>query len=180
MTNETNVKQSIKDMDFNMAVDLLADENVRKAVKKSNTVEVNGFKILYSTPNEIFIIKDNNVIARINESSKTFYRSTLAPLAGREVYLEDNLLIYNNHNNTFIDYNIDGIDVIEANYLDILNTKPLSTSTKIPNTAIVNQQVCTVYKDSSRSACCGKVGYVFTFEKGWEKQQKMTEKCQYH
>ncbi len=103
MTNETNVKQSIKDMDFNMAVDLLADENVRKAVKKSNTVEVNGFKILYSTPNEIFIIKDNNVIARINESSKTFYRSTLAPLAGREVYLEDNLLIYNNHNNTFID-----------------------------------------------------------------------------
>lgn len=57
MAKETDLKQSD-------AVNLLADTNLQKAIEKADVVEVNGFKILYATPDEIFIIKDNNVIAR--------------------------------------------------------------------------------------------------------------------
>lgn len=178
LIQETNLEQSITDMDFNTAVDLLADNNVKKAIKKAQVIEVNGFKILFSEPNEIFIIQDKNVIARINHKNKIFYRSTIAPLSGQEVYLQDNLLVYNNKYNSFIDYGIDGVDIIEKNNLDIINTKNNDPQEILPNTSIINHQKCQTLEGTSRAACCGKTGYAFTWEEGWFPQQKITDQCQ--
>lgn len=178
LVQETNLKQSITDMDFNTAVNLLADDNVKKAIQEAKVVDVNGFKILFSEPNEIFIIRDKNVLARINHEVKIFYRSTMAPLSGEEVYLKDNLLIYNNKYNSFIDYGIDGVDVIERNYLNIINTTKNTSQEILPNTPIINHQKCQTLEDMSRAACCGKTGYAFTWEHGWAFHQKVTEKCQ--
>lgn len=178
LVKETNLKQSINGMDFNTAVGLLADQHINNAMEKAKVVEVNSFTILYTRSDEIFIIKDKNVIARIiGNRDKTFYHSTLAPLSGQKVHLTDNSLVYNNQNNSFIDYGIDGIDVIEENHLDILDTEASSTSTKLPNTSFINNQPCSTLRNLSRTACCNMIGYIFTWEKGWEKQEKITEQC---
>lgn len=178
LIQETNLKKSAGE-DFGMLVNLMADDHVKMAIKNARFVDINGFKILYSTPDEIFIIKNNNVIARIvGNKDKTFYNSTLAPLSGKEVHLTESFIFYNNSNNSFIDYGIDGIDVIEENHLDILNTKLLDdVAMKLPNMSFINNQICTTLPNLSRTACCGKTGYEFTWEKGWQKQKNITEKC---
>ena len=109
-------------------VNLIADEETKQAMAQEKVVNVNGFQILYAKDNEIFILKNRNVIAR-----RIFYRSTTAPLSGIEVSVSDNLLFYNNSKNSFIDYGIDGIDVVERNYLDLLNLKNAPDKETLPN-----------------------------------------------
>lgn len=156
----------------------MADDPTKQAIKAAQAVEINGFTILYATPDELFIIKDRHVIARIRaDGDKTLYRSTLAPLSGAEVHLTDHTLVYHNPSNTFIDYGIDGIDLIETNHLEILDTRPTPIPARLPNTAFIANRQCQTWPNLSRTACCGQTGYAFTWEHGWKPQAQITEKC---
>ena len=131
LLKETELQKTIAD--FESMVNLIADEETKQAMAQAKVVDVNGFQILYAKDNEIFILKNRNVIARINDRERIFYRSTTAPLSGIEVSVSDNLLFYNNSKNSFIDYGIDGVDVVERNYLDLLNLKNAPDKETLPN-----------------------------------------------
>ena len=175
LLKETELQKTIAD--FESMVNLIADEETKQAMAQAKVVDINGFQILYAKDNEIFILKNRNVIARINDRERIFYRSTTAPLSGIEVSVSDNLLFYNNSKNSFIDYSIDGVDVVERNYLDLLNLKNAPDKETLPNMSFVHHQSCPTLNHLSRTACCERQGYFFSPITGWERSQRITDKC---
>ncbi len=175
LLKETELQKTIAD--FESMVNLIADEETKQAMAQAKVVDVNGFQILYAKDNEIFILKNRNVIARINDRERIFYRSTTAPLSGIEVSVSDNLLFYNNSKNSFIDYGIDGVDVVERNYLDLLNLKNAPDKETLPDMSFVHHQSCPTLNNLSRTACCGGQGYLFSPSIGWKRSQGTTDKC---
>ena len=67
---ETELQKTIAD--FESMVNLIADEETKQAMAQAKVVDVNGFQILYAKDNEIFILKNRNVIARINDRERIF------------------------------------------------------------------------------------------------------------
>ncbi|UOO76463.1 hypothetical protein LVJ85_10665 [Neisseria sp. Dent CA1/247] len=177
LLNETTLQESLG-QDFNEIFNLLSDDGIKAISTNAKVVEVNGYRILYSNSDEIFILKDGNVLARINGSSRLFYDSDAAPLLGQRVLLKDNFIEYNNNVNSFLDYGIDGLDVIEENDFKFLRENQKKTLQ--PNSSFVNGEKCTnAIEGISRLACCGKIGYYFSWTNGWTVNEKLTQKCQY-
>ncbi|OSI06915.1 hypothetical protein BWD07_12250, partial [Neisseria canis] len=110
LLDETKIQEVVSKEDLNLFINLQADEDVQYLIKSANAATVNGFRILYSKPGEIIIIKDKTVLARIGDKQRVFYNGNYAPIASNQVILKNNLLIYSNNHNDFIDYGIDGID----------------------------------------------------------------------
>ncbi|QEY26195.1 hypothetical protein [Neisseria zalophi] len=178
LLDETGLEESIGD-NFNEIFNLLSDDGIKSASIHAKVIEVNGYKILYSKPNDIFILKDKDVVARINNDSRIFYNSSAAPLVGEQVLLRKNIIVYNNNNNSFIDYGIDGLDIIEENQFKFLRESQDNQSKKLPNSSFVNGNKClNPIEGLAGVACCGQSGYAFTLEKGWTVNEKLTQKCQ--
>lgn len=177
LLDETRMSELTSKEDLNALINLQADEDVQNLIKSANAVTVNGFRILYSKPGEIIIIKDKTVVARIGDTQRVLYNGDYAPIASNQVILKSNLIIYSNNHNDFIDYGIDGIDIVSKNDLPFLNhnkdtEKPQKTA------SYVNGQLCqNLHPDLSTAACCNGKGYKFSFESGWSEDSKVTMKC---
>lgn len=90
-------------------------DGYKNIFNEAEAVSVNGYRIVF-TPgkDEIYIVKDKNVLAGVNENAISIYNNAPeAPSIGTEtVYFEPNYIKYRGPSyQVFEDYGLDGIDV---------------------------------------------------------------------